>query len=170
MLVSSNISFAKSVDEVDSKNNNKIDEKNLNEAKSEPHFDLPKKDAKEQCEEVERVYNICKNNISAKNWNDLHKCGNVYIKLAEVYYAEYGCGGGATPIITDSGHKIIGIDGGYSSSDTILFGKDMENLECIYSDDKKKYKEKLKISNIILEVSKCYVKEIKNSLNQKYHD
>ena len=46
----------------------------------------------------------------------------------------------------------------------------MENLECIYSDDKKKYKEKLKISNIILEVSKCYVKEIKNSLNQKYHD
>ena len=58
ILASSNISIAKSADEVDGKNNNKIDAKNLNEAKSEPHFDLPKKDAKEQCEEVERVANI----------------------------------------------------------------------------------------------------------------
>jgi hypothetical protein len=55
ILASSNVSFAKSNDEVDGKNNNKINAKNLNEAKSEPHFDLPKKDAKEQCEEVERV-------------------------------------------------------------------------------------------------------------------
>ena len=58
ILASSNVSFAKSADEVDGKNNNKINAKNLNEAKSEPHFDLPKKDAKEQCEEVERVVNI----------------------------------------------------------------------------------------------------------------
>jgi uncharacterized protein YgiB involved in biofilm formation len=61
ILASSNVSFAKSVDEVDSKNNNKINAKNIDEAKSEPHFDLPKKNAKEQCEEVERVYKECHN-------------------------------------------------------------------------------------------------------------
>ena len=43
ILASSNISFAKSDAEVDGKNNNKIDAKNIGEAKSEPHFDLPKK-------------------------------------------------------------------------------------------------------------------------------
>jgi hypothetical protein len=95
MLVSSNISFAKSVDEVDGKNNNKIDEKNIDEAKSEPHFDLPKKDAKEQCEEVERVTKECQDEIKLSenesnysiasdspiyiNGSLLKKCGNIFL-------------------------------------------------------------------------------------------
>jgi hypothetical protein len=70
MLVSSNISFAKSNDEVDSKNNNKINAKNINEVKSEPHFDLPKKDAKEQCEEVERVVNLIETKNVVREIND----------------------------------------------------------------------------------------------------
>ena len=95
ILASSNISFAKSDDEVDGKNNNKIDAKNIDEAKSEPHFDLPKKDAKEQCEEVERVVKECKNEIKlSENENNysitsdspiytngslLKKCGNIFL-------------------------------------------------------------------------------------------
>jgi len=66
-------------------------------AKSEPHFDLPKKDAKEQCEEVERVVRECKDkirlseneasipvniggvNATQTNGGILKKCGNVYL-------------------------------------------------------------------------------------------
>ena len=52
------------------------------DTKSEPHFDLPKKDAKEQCEEVERVVREC-GNIS-KN-SKMHKCGNFYIRSFYFY-------------------------------------------------------------------------------------
>jgi hypothetical protein len=96
ILASSNVSFAKSVDEVDSKNNNKIDEKNLNEAKSEPHFDLPKKDAKEQCEEVERVIKEC-NNISKDG--KINKCGNIYVRSFYFYPLEELSRGGFEPYL-----------------------------------------------------------------------
>ena len=53
------------------------------DTKSEPHFDLPKKDAKEQCAEVERVVKECSNNIS-KN-GKMYKCGNFYISSFYFY-------------------------------------------------------------------------------------
>ena len=44
---------------------------------TEPHFDLPKKDAKEQCAEVERVIRECGENTITDG--KIHKCGNVYV-------------------------------------------------------------------------------------------
>jgi len=62
---------------------------------TEPHFDLPKKDAKEQCDEVERVTKECKDEIKLSenensysisvdspiytNGSILQKCGNIYL-------------------------------------------------------------------------------------------
>ena len=136
------------------------------DTKSEPHFDLPKKDEKEQCAEVERVDYVCgANAVKAKAWETPYRCGNVYIKLAEVYYTEYGCGDGTNSFILNNLGNIIGILNDLLPNKTILFGKDMENLECIYSDERKKHKKQLKNSKIIIEVDKCYAKEIKNHKN-----
>lgn len=119
ILASSNVSFAKSADEVDGKNNNKINAKNLNEAKSEPHFDLPKKDAKEQCEEVERVYKECRN-----IGDNFQKCGNIYIKEVHLYgnEGEDGQIEGPGLIIKDGHGNYIGTswhsnDGNYIAND-----------------------------------------------------
>jgi hypothetical protein len=48
---------------------------------TEPHFDLPKKDAKEQCKEVERVVSECyKNSDDVDNFRGtLKNCYNMYI-------------------------------------------------------------------------------------------
>ena len=40
------------------------------DTKSEPHFDLPKKDAKEQCEEVERVVDLIETKNVVREIND----------------------------------------------------------------------------------------------------
>ena len=70
IVVLSNGSLAKS--------NNETNTNNSNELKPEPYFDLPKKDAKEQCEEVERVYSYCLS-IVEKTDHKMVRCGNVYI-------------------------------------------------------------------------------------------
>ncbi len=159
MLVSSNISFAKSADEVDSKNNNKIDEKNLNEAKSEPHFDLPKKDAKEQCEEVERVYNQCLDVIKKTDYK-MVKCGNVYIDV----------------FTTDGEDLHMLILDKYETKIGITLGKypDYENGMYIGFSDSKKYIIKSKLVNFdFLQETKykkfnirnCYIENVDKNTN-----
>lgn len=133
---------------------------NLSIAKEEPYFDLPKKDPKEQCEEVEKPRNTCGRNINAQNWSDFHKCGNVYIKLAEVEYLEYGCGGGTTDIILDKNYKIVGMQSGFNNKE-IIYGDSLNELKCIYFEERNRYAKQLKDSKIVLEVDNCFVKTIK---------
>jgi len=82
---------------------------------SEPHFDLPKKDAKEQCKEVERVFYECQDEVELSqneasipvniggtiahqdNGGVLKKCGNVYLVMS--------------PPIYDTCHAMLIIDG-----------------------------------------------------------
>lgn len=63
-------------------NKNPISAKGFVEPKSEMHFDLPKKDAKEQCAEVERVIRECGDILKD---GMMHKCGNVYVRSFYFY-------------------------------------------------------------------------------------
>ena len=58
-------------------NKNQMDNGNFVETESEPYFDLPKKDAKEQCKEVRRVLSSC-NDVN-KKFRHIQECGNVKI-------------------------------------------------------------------------------------------
>ena len=77
------------------KSNNEANAKNSNELRLAPHFDLPKKDAKEQCAEVERVAKECQDEIKLSenensysiasdssiytNGSVLQKCKNIFL-------------------------------------------------------------------------------------------
>ena len=75
---------------------------NLSIAKEEPYFDLPKKDPKEQCEEVARVVRECSYIMDRINWNN-SKCGNVFLDGFTLD------GENMRMIIYDKNHNIIGI-------------------------------------------------------------
>ncbi len=96
---------------------------NLSIAKEEPYFDLPKKDPKEQCEEVARVYKEC-NNIS----DNFQKCGNVHVKEVH-FYGNEGSDGqieGPGIVVKDARSNYIGTsfwgnDGFYVTEDYYEF-------------------------------------------------
>lgn len=61
-----------------------------------PHFDLPKKNAKEQCAEVERVYEECylTSNNTRPLLTGMHKCGNILFRTFSYGFGLYADGGG----------------------------------------------------------------------------
>ena len=69
---------------------------------TEPHFDLPKKNAKEQCAEVERVYEECEKIMMPTDWKMI-KCGNVYLDGFTTDDEDVHM------VIYDKKHNIVGI-------------------------------------------------------------
>ena len=87
---------------------------------TEPHFDLPKNDAKAQCAEVERVIRECGENTITDG--KIHKCGNVFFKHVHFFGSDADDGQIEGPglIITNHNGQYIGTswfgdDGLYAS-------------------------------------------------------
>lgn len=148
---------------------------------TEPHFDLPKKDAKKFCLELNKITDQCYYNNTSITKDDqflrnLQKCGNVFIKFAGFSNALYDEGGGEAWLVLDEQGNYIGYNtsvskgeidsgipiasnGGYYVGDNI--GVDYEELAHIPFDLVKKHKKLIENSKIVLRVEDCYVKEIK---------
>jgi hypothetical protein len=79
---------------------------NLSIAKEEPYFDLPKKDPKEQCEEVARVVRECKDYLQING--KMHKCKNIYIASFYFYpLTEMSYGGLMPYLIADEYGNLV---------------------------------------------------------------
>jgi len=158
IIASSNGLFAKS--------NNEANAKNSNELRSAPHFDLPKKDSKEQCAEVERVYEECRNEIklseseasfpvnvggviaSQDNGGVIEKCGNIY--LISSSYLTDACT--SMLIINDRG-QYVGIKKRCDKwKDIEYFYMDGGYIGMIYDE-----KEKQKKGATILKTRNCHI-------------
>ena len=147
----------------------------------EPHFDLPKKDAKAFCLELNKIAEECYYNNTAIVRDDrflrnLQKCGNIFIKFTGFSNALYDEGGGEAWLVLDEQGNYIGYNtsvfegtilanisiannGGYYVGDNI--GVDYEELAHIPFNLVKKHKKLIENSKIVIKVEDCYVKEIK---------
>lgn len=104
-------------------NKNQINVGNFVEEKSQPNFDLPKKDAKEQCKEVERVISECKD---IPKDGVMHNCGNVYVRSFYFYPLNNLSYGGLEPYL------VIDKFGNYIASNIV----DKMTLASNYYDNK----------------------------------
>jgi len=126
IIASSNISFAKS--------NNQITAKNSDELSSKSNFDLPKKDAKEQCKEVERIISECGNIL--KN-GKIYRCGNIYLGSFYFYPLHDLSYGGLEPyLVLDEFGNYVASNINYKMTFVLKYG-DNKIFETKDSDVKK---------------------------------
>lgn len=127
IFASSEISFAK--------NNNEITTKNFDGLISpELHFDLPKKDAKEQCAEVEKIIRKC-GNISKDG--KINRCANVYLGSFYFYPLHDFSYGGLEPyLILDEFGNYVASNINYKMTFVLKYG-DNKIFETKDSDVKK---------------------------------
>jgi len=135
------------------------------EPKSEIHFDLPKKDAKEQCTEVQRVLSSC-NQVQKKS-DHIKECGN--IKIINITSYTRNKNGGYDDDWQNDGRIIMnkngeyvattrGVDGYFAINDTndipyFIFLKNDKELRANLSFIKQN-------NLLILKITKCSLSKI----------
>jgi hypothetical protein len=130
-----------------------------NTKQTEPYFDLPKKDAKEQCDEVERVYDECYQSDEVfPKINDKYRCGNILFESLDYYPLDENVGG-VMIFIYDKRLQLIGASGrlGWSQyGATKKIRKTQEDMR-FFEIEKRDIKKSLQAKDYrILSIKNCF--------------